>query len=161
MIRFTLPLLLIFLASCGGTTTEEEKGPTPKQVRTLIQRFDIRLKNAEAAYTGFVEILKGGNGVKSDYEYTVQVLEREHELAEKVVVYKGSKYKENESSFLKHQAVTLLFSYLNMTKSDLLEIYNGDDPDPNKTLKDNRMALNMFRTLYDNEKEELLEAFPE
>jgi len=164
MMRIALQgLLLVFLTSCGDTTEEAEEamGPTPKQVRTLIQRFDVRLQKAEATYVEFVDILKQGDAVKSDYEYAVEVLEREHELAEKVVVYEGTKYKANESSYLKHQAVALLFSYLNMTKTELLDVYNGDDSNPNETLRNNRMVLNTFRTLYNNEKKKLLEAFPE
>lgn len=161
MIRISLfSMFLFFLSSCGESA-KEELGPTPKQVRTLIERFDLRLRNAERAYAEFVNILKQGNAVKSDYDYTVQVLEREHKLAQKVIVYEGAKYKKNESSYLKHQAVMLLFSYLNITETELLDIYNGDDSSPNQTFKNKRMVLNTFHTLYDNEKEKLLEAFPE
>ena len=161
MIRIVqLGLLLFFTASCGSSE-KEELGPTPNQVRTLIDRFDLRLKNAEDAYSDFVDILKQGDAVKSDYEYTVEILEKEHERAGKVVVYEGAKYKENESAYLKHQAVSLLFSYLNITETDLLELYNGDDQNPNETFRNNRMILNTFKSMYEDEKEQLLEAFPE
>lgn len=161
MLRFIqIGLLLFFIASCGGSG-EKELGPTPNQVRTLIDRLDIRLKNAETVYSDFVDILKQGGAVKADYEYAVETLEKEYERAEKVVVYEGTEYKENESAYLKHQAVSLLFSYLNMTETDLLNLYNGDDQSPNETFRNNRMVLNTFQSMYEDEKEKLLEAFPE